>query len=261
MINGHGGSALFDSYEQERRAVALTSIQHSGIHMETHFALSRFLGPNPHAVVEDSDEGRAIRKRIHDHYQANKGENTDLGIEMDHRHKSCVYPLPNDVDGQEPEWNPARYVPSTFVGSRAPHVYLKDGSSIFDHFGKYWTLIEFSDRQDDKREVTTLLDAANAIDMPVKHVVLCDEENARKIWHSPLVLVRPDGHVAWRGGKLPDVESVEEIVKIVSGRKAGPWGETNTDEQAQGLGPFAATEGMGSQVDGYKLEKMGVMQS
>lgn len=58
VLKGHAMPAILDSYEEERRPVALTSIQRSGVHMEVHLALSKLLGPNPKDVLEDSDRGR-----------------------------------------------------------------------------------------------------------------------------------------------------------------------------------------------------------
>lgn len=237
------------------------SIQQSGVHMETHLALAGLLGPDPHVVEKDTEEGRVACQKIHDHYQANRGENTDIGIEMDHRHRSCVYPPPVEADGPEPLWSPEHYIPSTFVGCRAPHVFLKDGTPIFDKFGEYWTLFEFANETDARLQTRSLLDAATAIKMPLEHVVLYNEENARKVWQADLVLIRPDGHVAWRGQDAPDVESVDNLVKIITGHKAGKYSTSDCDNSAAILAPFAATEEVTSQVDEYKLEQMGVMQT
>ncbi|EXJ63296.1 uncharacterized protein A1O5_11617 [Cladophialophora psammophila CBS 110553] len=262
VINGQAGPALLDSYEEERRPVALRSIQRSGIHMETHLALPDLLGPKPREVLEDSDRGREIRKKISDHYQTNKGENTDWGIEMDVRHQSCVYPCRDEADAVEPEWSPERYVPSTFIGSRAPHVFLRDGTSIFDLYGKYWTLFQFSySNIEDKGDPSTLLAAADAMNVPVKHVVLRDEENARTVWQKPFVLVRPDGHVAWRGDEAPNIKKAEEILTLVTGRKvAAQKRDVSQTPRQREVHQFAATEKLTTQLEDYKLEKMGAMQ-
>jgi FAD-dependent monooxygenase len=237
------------------------SIQRSGIHMETHFALAELLKPNPHMVDSDTDEGRAMRERIHNHYQANDGENRDIGIEMDHRHKSCVYPQPLEQGGLEPSWSPDRYVPSTFVGSRAPHVYLKDGSPIFDHFGEYWTLFEFA--KGDDHEPTgsqKFVDAAREMPIPLKHVVLSDEDNAGSVWQARLVLVRPDGHVAWRGEDAGDQEVIQEVLKTITGQKAGTFSQSSREEGSGIEKAFAGTKEVTTQVEDYHLGQMGIMQ-
>jgi FAD-dependent monooxygenase len=226
--------------------------------MKAHLAMNEFLSDDPHLVEQDSSEGQALRSKIHHHYQNHSGENTDLGIEMDHRHKSDAYPLSTDSDGPDPQWDPAYYTPNTHIGSRAPHVFLKDGSPIFDHYGLYWTLIQFIGRGEDQKQPTTLLDAARDIDMPLKHVILYNEDTAQKIWQCALVLVRPDGHVGWRGQVAPDAAKAKEIVQILSGRTTGT--EHSEGQSAVPLDSFTATSGMASQVREYQLEKMGDMQ-
>lgn len=237
------------------------SIQRSGIHMETHMALASLLRPDPHLVEADTKEGHGLRKKIHEHYQDHNDENTDLGVEMDHRHRSCVYPRPGETNSAEPPWSPKYYVPSTFPGSRAPHVFLKDGTPIFNVFGEYWTLVEFPDENIETTSSQTILDAAEDIGMPLKHVLLRDEGHARTVWQAPLVLVRPDGHVAWRGERAPDIKVTKEIVAIIVGQKAGGWTDDDREISAAVTKPFASTNEVTCQVEDYGLDRMGIMQS
>ena len=50
---------------------------------------------------------------------------------------------------------------------------------------------------------TALMAAASERGVPLE-VVDLHHANAAAIYENPLVLVRPDGHVAWRGDSLPD---------------------------------------------------------
>lgn len=239
----------------------MISIQQSGVHMETHLALKKLLGPEPSVIEQDTAAGEALQQRIHEHYQANKGENTDIGIEMDHRHKSGVYPYPSDDDGLEPRWSADQYVPSTYVGSRAPHVYLKDGSAIFDHYGEFWTLFEFIQGDTTSTQSQPLISAAEEIKMPLKHVVLRDENHARRIWEKAFVLVRPDGHVAWRGDKIHDTGLIQQVVSVVAGHKPRSSTEKASSQNGAFKAPFAATEEVTKQIDDYQLDQMGIMQT
>lgn len=257
VMTGKAGPFLLDSYDEERRPIATESIQRSGIHMRTHGQVSEFIKSDPLSLDRDCEDGRILREKIHQHYQANSGENTDLGIEMDHRHKSSAYPLPAEPDGEAPPWEPARYTPSTHVGSRAPHVFLTDGKSIFDLYGPYWTLVDFSSQEGQTKCPKSFIEAAETIKMPLKHVVLQGEENARKVWQVPLVLVRPDGHVAWRGTIAPSLGDALALLKKISGWEKSPWTISRTEVPREA---FASTEGAGSQIEDYHLEKMGVMQ-
>ena len=48
----------------------------------------------------------------------------------------------------------------------------------------------------------TITDAAQRIGVPLE-VVNINEAKVREIYERDLVLVRPDGHVAWRGNSVP----------------------------------------------------------
>ena len=234
--------------------------------METHIALTSLLAPSPHKVEVDSDSGRAMRHAIHEHYQTHDDENRDLGIEMDHRHKSCVYVIPKNHGAEEPPWTPRHYIPSTWPGHRAPQVFLRDGSSIFDHYGKYFTVIEFvdSDAMED-RGIDLLLLAAQERHVPMKHVSLIDEDHARRIWEQSLVIVRPDGHVAWRGCEFGSGKTAREVVEVVAGFRDSLRMANQTVDGDRISEPrpeiFAATTDMVSQTEDYQLDKMGIMQS
>ncbi|KAF4950236.1 hypothetical protein FGADI_8324 [Fusarium gaditjirri] len=250
------GPGLLDSYEEERRPIVLRSIERSGVHMQAHISMAGILAGNASLVEEDSSEGERLRQRVAQHYQENNGENIDFGIEMDHRHKSHIYPSPTAEDGEEPLWEPSRYLPSTFPGSRAPHVFLKDGTSIFDKFGPYWTLIQFANEGDENLPESVLISAERTC-MPLKHVVLRGEEHGQKLWEFPLVMIRVDGHVVWRGRENPGAETVDRIVRIAPGRAKQTPSYFNGGAIST---PFSSTEKAQRQIQEYKLEQMGEMQ-
>jgi hypothetical protein len=56
--------------------------------------------------------------------------------------------------------------------------------------------------------------AAGKVAMPLEVIALRDP-GLRTTYERPLVLIRPDGHVAWRGDTVP--ESVSEILDRVRG--------------------------------------------
>jgi hypothetical protein len=51
---------------------------------------------------------------------------------------------------------------------------------------------------------------------------LRDEEHAHNIWGSNFVLLRADGHVAWRGQEAPGCATAKEILDVVTGQKTFP---------------------------------------
>jgi len=257
VINGQAGEELLKSYELERRPVALRNVERSGVHYSVHDQLKEFLSVgDPHVVDADTDEGRALRAKIHEHYQTHDGENKDFGIEMGYRYVSPV--IVPEKDGKEPEWTPSRYVPTTWPGARPPHLFLSDGTAIFDKLGKDWTLFTFSD---DDNGQQLLLDAAKSLSVPVVHVNLSGEELAKKLYEKNLVLVRPDEHVAWRADKLDSPEEAKSILSTVTGRLTPEISTTSHFQLSEKpKEAFSATVGLGTHVREFEMERMGDFQ-
>ncbi|WP_028935280.1 FAD-dependent monooxygenase [Pseudonocardia spinosispora] len=93
----------------------------------------------------------------------------------------------------EEEWRQ-----SSAVGCRAPHGWISEGRSTLDLFGTGFRLLCF-----DGEPAPRLLGAAAAQGVPMRATRLYQPELAR-LYERRLVLVRPDGHVAWRGDTEPD---------------------------------------------------------
>lgn len=256
VINGYGGPGLLESYELERRPVAFLSVEHSKSHMDVHNAVSELLKPDSSILDSDTDEGCRIRHRIHRYYQDHDGENKDLGVEMGFRYHSHI----NVLDGTpEPIWTPSAYIPSTLPGARAPHVFLKDGSAIFDLYGEYWTLVDFADNFN--RGGKLLVEAAHEKSIPVKHVILHSEDHAAKIWGKPLVLVRPDGHISWRSDFLVDQTAARQIIETVTGMLSKALvGEKEMPRVHESF-TISGSGIITSQSSSYSLERMGEMQN
>ncbi|KAF7557157.1 hypothetical protein G7Z17_g938 [Cylindrodendrum hubeiense] len=215
VINGYGGEGLLRSYEQERKPIAAQNVGRSGVHMSVHLAAVELMGKNAAEIDKKSEEGLRIRNSIHQHYSEHDGENTDLGIEMGYRYVSPVC-MPDESE-DEPTWDPHTYLPTTWPGSRAPHVFLKDESPIFDHLGPAFSLVEFSDEEQPDRGSSLLVEAAKVLGLPMSYVTLVGEDHAASVWQKPLVLVRPDGHVAWRGISIQHPSQAYLILETIVG--------------------------------------------
>jgi hypothetical protein len=88
---------------------------------------------------------------------------------------------------------------STVPGCRTPHLWLRDGRSLYDALASNFTLL----RLDREVEVRGLVAAATRRGVPMT-VVDVDAEDAATLYPQRLVLSRPDQHVAWRGDEPPD---------------------------------------------------------
>lgn len=256
VINRQAGGTLLKSYEVERRPVALRNVERSGVHFEVHGQLKELLsGGDPRRVDHDTEEGRRLRRVVHEYYQSHDGENKDFGIEMGYRYTSPVI-LRQDADGVEPSWTPRRYTPTTWPGSRPPHVFLSDGMPIFDMFGAHWTLLIFSDRDVGQNSLIT---AAERLSIPLAHVNLADEKHAKKLYERCLVLIRPDQHVAWRGDELGSLIAAEYVLQTVTGRIDAKLDKEGVDV-VKPIESFTASERVMTQVDDFSLERMGEFQ-
>jgi 2-polyprenyl-6-methoxyphenol hydroxylase-like FAD-dependent oxidoreductase len=102
-------------------------------------------------------------------------------------------------DGESPPgYTMDQFTPSTVPGCRTPHVWLEDGSSLYDAFGSGFTLI----RMDPDADARPLLEAAKQRGMPLT-VLDVKHSEAIGLYRHIFVLARPDQHVAWRGDSLP----------------------------------------------------------
>ena len=98
-----------------------------------------------------------------------------------------------------PEHQHHEYIQSARPGGRAPHGWLAPGRSTLDLFGAGFVLLRFGGARSD----SGLIDAARARRLPLAVNDIADPTLAR-LYERRLVLVRPDGHVAWRADDEPD---------------------------------------------------------
>ena len=96
-----------------------------------------------------------------------------------------------------PPDDPNDYTPNARPGARAPHARLA-GGALHDRLGPEFTLLRFSEACDP----APMLAAAASRGMPLASPAV-EDAAAREVYDAELVLIRPDHHVAWRGGRLP----------------------------------------------------------
>lgn len=126
---------------------------------------------------------------------------------------------PGPVDGLSPDSfdDAAKWEQTTAVGGRAPHGWVSETMSTLDLFGYGFTLLSFGDPDKVVAERHRLTVAAARRGLPLSSVHLADRELA-ELYERRLVLVRPDGHVAWRGDRAPaDPLSVVDTVRGAGG--------------------------------------------
>ena len=194
VINGWAHPAILHAYEIERQPV---TEQVSRYAMNVSLAGTSLSKGLPDKLEEPGREGDAERARIgQEAYERNVGQTCCGGLNFGYFYKDSPIIA---YDGEEaPRYTMYDFSESTVPGCRTPHLWLRDGRSLYDAMGSDFTLLRF----DPAIEAGGLVEAASRRSVPM--VVLdVDSEDAAALYHQKLVLSRPDFHVAWRGDKLP----------------------------------------------------------
>jgi hypothetical protein len=121
-----------------------------------------------------------------------------LGVSLGYRYASSPIVLP---DGTPPtRYETSRYIPTAKPGHRAPHVWLPDGTALFDHFGQGFTLLKLGSSEVD---CSSLERAACKRGVPLT-ILRRSEPELCELYQAGLVLIRPDQHVGWRSDTEPE---------------------------------------------------------
>ncbi len=204
-IEGWGGAGLVASYEAERRPVAFRNTGEAA----KNFQRLVSAGDNPD-LLDDTPEGQVTRDRVG---EAVRGETQKewevLGMQLGYRYEASPIIV---EDGTEPTPDDSQvYVPTARPGHRAPHFWLSDGQSSLDLFGDGFALFRF----DADSDAGPIMAAAEAAGAPLTLTDINDPD-ARELYQYSLAIVRPDGHVAWRGDAAP--EDCAELFAVICGR-------------------------------------------
>jgi 2-polyprenyl-6-methoxyphenol hydroxylase-like FAD-dependent oxidoreductase len=193
VLQGWGGPHLIESYDAERRPVGERNVAMATSFYRHNEAFAHW---SPR-LEEDSADGEHARREFGAMLVDKIGnEFRTLGLQLGYTYENS--PICAQDGSAPPAGDPAIYVPNARPGARAPHVWLKDGVSILDLFGRGFVLLRFAGAP----EPAALVHAAQACGVPIT-VADIDSAEAAAIYQNRLVLVRPDGHVAWRADDLP----------------------------------------------------------
>jgi 2,4-dichlorophenol 6-monooxygenase len=240
VVDGRAGEALLDSYDPERRPVGRRNVDFATTAFFGHLGVAGAFGVLPGAPAEhnrrvlealfsDTEDGRRRRARLHETFRTLRMEYGAADVELGfaYGHSPAVVPdgtvaPPSDGYGHE-------HTQTARPGHRLPHAWLERyGRQLGTHelleVGAFLLLAG--------NDGAAWCEAAAGLDVPVaahcigwKHA-LRDRDN---VWPAlrghddeGAVLVRPDGHVAYRGQALPsDPHAVlEGAVAVALGREA-----------------------------------------
>src|SRR3546814_6324073 len=82
-------------------------------------------------------------------------------------------------------------------------------SDLYDRLGDWFTLLVFGDEYD---AAGWFEQASMQRGVPLK-VLMIDQPELLAIYEAPLILVRPDQHIAWRGTRIADVSMAGQILE------------------------------------------------
>ncbi|MFM2129795.1 MAG: hypothetical protein RL477_1341, partial [Pseudomonadota bacterium] len=184
VLAGWGGEGLLDSYETERRPVALAYVA-----MAT--TAFRAIAEIPGLAREsEAAVGAYIGARLRGF---SVGDEAKIGYDYQ---PSPICTDAARAEGAPPRPGPLRPGPLR-PGLRAPHAWLADGRSILDLFGRGFVLLRFADEP-----ASAMLAAARSRGVPLIDAFIAEDRIASQ-YGARFVLVRPDGHVAWFGDSFP----------------------------------------------------------
>ena len=212
ILNHYASDALLDTYYDERMPVAKRNIEWSTENAKRFFDIFKAI---------QSGDYETLKIKLHEQQKNLNYEGLDLGFIY---HSKAVKSECDQILSVLPD----KYVPTTLPGSRAPYVKLiKDSKAIstLDLFEKDYVALVGSEGHAWQAAANEL---ARMLSLPLKcyRVAndgdLSDPENQ---WHTAyeltvtgIVLVRPDGHVAWRSKSMVEqpLEALRQVLHSLS---------------------------------------------
>ncbi len=207
-LQGWGGPKLLESYEIERRPIHQRTVDEAVENLNffgRHFSRGDF--------ESDTPEGAAARAAMAPEILAAKTrEFRALGIVLGQGYEGS--PIVVRDGTPTPVFDPMTYMPSARPGQRAPHAWLDETRSLFDTFGAGFTLL-VAEGSANLDEATALAMAARQLGAPLA-VVAPNHPGLAALYGARSALIRPDGHVAWRGDRMR-AGDCDLIMRIVCG--------------------------------------------
>ncbi len=222
VYHGWGGPNLLASYEAERRPVGIRQCDEA---MEN-FTRYGSRKPMPH-VTDEMPEGERVRLELGKKLSSANSQawENPLNTHLGYRYEGSPIIVSDGPLPPEPE-DSRVYMQTSRPGCRAPHAWLADGRSTLDLFGRNFVLLRFPGAS----KADAVAAAAAKRDVPLDMVEIAEPEIAA-LYECKLVLVRPDGHVAWRGDTLPQdalalIDRVRGAAMPTAARQAEKVGAT-----------------------------------
>jgi 2-polyprenyl-6-methoxyphenol hydroxylase-like FAD-dependent oxidoreductase len=207
VFKGWAGGALLASYDAERRPVGLRNVAEASRNLGRMLATRERL-PGPE-IFQPGPASDAARKDYGDWFATiMRHEWFANGVMLGYRYDNSPIVWPDGTP--VPPDEASTYTPTARPGARAPHVWLADGRSTLDLFGHGFTLLRLGPNTPAAARIER---AAAERGVPLASVAVA-EPQVLAAYERRLVLVRPDGHVAWRADDEPaDAGALIDVVR------------------------------------------------
>lgn len=234
VLQGKAPAQLLDSYDEERRPVAKFNVEQSernAMAMAKRGLSGIMANDNDLLAHLEGPEGAENRKRLAEGIPEQREHFDYPGQTFGYFYDSSLI----TPDGTaEPEFSVKTYTPTARPGHRAPHMMIRHGGkdmSLIDLFAyDSFTLLtgpegrSWADVADGDIAVTCYTIAA---DIEVDATAWCDLYG---VTPAGAVLIRPDGHVAWRSAGAGDIGDLAEVLALAVGRSHTLRTETKQQE-------------------------------
>ncbi|MGV0960877.1 MAG: FAD-dependent oxidoreductase [Limnohabitans sp.] len=213
VLKGQAPAALLDSYEAERRPLAVRNTGYA-----RQFADSIGLFEAAPELEDHSPQGEQARAVASDYLNGHVRREFNIpGVTFGGRYDGSPIILGDGSTAPPDAAN--HYVPCATPGGRPPHAWLPDGRSLYDTFNFEWTLLSLGPQPPDARAFEQ---SAQAMGLDLKVVHHASAE-ILALYEAALVLIRPDQIVAWRGH---DAQQAPSILSQVLGQGDTVQGHT-----------------------------------
>jgi 2-polyprenyl-6-methoxyphenol hydroxylase-like FAD-dependent oxidoreductase len=196
VANGWAPASFLDAYEAERQPIT-DQVSRLAIGKVMENAAVLGAGPVPATIEEPGPAGDVFRATLGSRLrEINLAQFAPAGLNFGYfydRSPIIAY------DGEAaPAYDMGSVTPSTVPGCRMPHFWIGPGRSVYDALGPDYTLVRFQPDVD----VRPLLAAAGAVQLPLMLLDVAAPD-APEVFRHPLLIVRSDQTVAWRGPAPP----------------------------------------------------------
>lgn len=201
VINQWAPAEILSTYHVERHPVGVRNTLEAAHNFDQLFSVMQY----GEELDQATSEGQHLRTQLGLELKNQEKILASSGVLLGYRYNDS--PIIVADDSLEPKDDPRHYIPTARPGHRAPHIWLSPDCSVLDVLGLGFTLLCF----DGSEVAASWQRCAEKLGIPLT-VVALDHEGAKQLYESPLVLVRPDLMVAWRGSAAQNPEAILEQV-------------------------------------------------